>query len=100
MTKSATFFAAALWLGLCSQNALATCYVLYGADRQVVYRSVQPPVDMSLQLHQAVPTVVPGGTLVFSSGNVGCDFEVNELARYAQQAQPEPALRAPRAPRG
>lgn len=100
MMKPTAFFAVALWMGLCGHNAMAACYVVYGAGQQVVYRSVQPPVDLSFQLHQTVPAVAPGATLVFSPGNEGCEFEVDELARYAPQSQPARALRAPRTPRG
>ena len=100
MTRSIAFFTFALWAGLCGQNAMAACYVVYGAGQEVLYRSLHPPVDLSFPLHQTVPTVVPGATLVFSPHDEGCEFEVNDLARYAPQAPPARAMRAPRAPRG
>lgn len=85
---------------------MAACYVVYDAAQNVVYRSTQPPVDLSLTLHQTVPKVVPGGALVFSPGSLGCEYEVDELARHARQEPPvraqqlSPSLRPPRAMRG
>ncbi|MDD2714052.1 MAG: hypothetical protein PHU77_14130 [Simplicispira sp.] len=81
-------------------NLLLSAYVVYGAAQEVLYRSVHPPVDLSFPLHQTVPAVVPGATLVFSPDDGGCEFEVNDLARYVQQEQAARAVRAPRAPRG
>ena len=86
-----------------SPGASAACYVVYGPAQQVVYRSTQPPVDLSYQLHQTVPVLAPGATLVFSPDNHGCDVEVNLLARQSVlqgNALPQPLVRAPRAPRG
>lgn len=85
---------------LFSQGAQAACYVVYGPAQQVIYRSTQSPVDLSYQLHDTVPTVVPGGTLVFTPDNYGCEFEVNQLAQYAQPKNSGLRMRAPRAPRG
>lgn len=94
----------ALTGGVFSPAASAACYRVYGPAQQVVYRSTQPPVDLSHPLHQTVPVLAPGATLVFSPDNHGCEVEVNLL--LAQQsvpqgnALPEPWMRAPRAPRG
>jgi len=85
---------------LFSQGALATCYVVYGPAQQVIYRSTQAPVDLSYQLHETVPAVVPGGTLVFTPDNYGCEFEVNQLAKYLQPRDGVLRIRAPRTPRG
>jgi hypothetical protein len=85
MKKSTVFLAAALCAGLWSHSAMATCYVVYDSAQNVVYRSVYPPVDLSLVLHQTVPRAVPGGVLVFAPSNQGCEFEVNELDRLASQ---------------
>lgn len=70
---------AALFATLACQGAWASCYVVYAADKQVVYRSQQPPVDMSRNLHETLPRIAPGGSLVFSLGNDGCEMEVNRL---------------------
>lgn len=100
MKKAFTYSIAAVAGTLLSQGALAACYVVYGPAQQVIYRSTQSPVDLSYQLHETVPVVVPGGTLVFTLDNGGCDFEVNQLAQYVQPKNSLQRARAPRAPRG
>lgn len=65
--------------GLFSQAASAACYVIYGPDEEVIYRSVEPPVDMSRPLHETLPLVAPGGKLIFSLDTHGCELEVNKL---------------------
>lgn len=94
--------AAALCAGLFSQGAGAACYVVYGPAQQVVYRSSRPPVDLSYRLHETVPALAPGATLVFSPDNHGCESEINLLAAQGARraADPGRAARAPRAPRG
>lgn len=104
MKKSTLFWAAAL-ASLCASSAMASCYVVYDAAHKVVYRSVQPPVDLSYTLHETVPQVVPGGTLVFSPQNQGCEFEIDELTRQQmlqrRQVPPGRAVALPaRAMRG
>ena len=94
-------------LALCgvlgAQQALATCYVVYGPDDQVLYRSTEPPVDLSLPLHQTLPKVAPGGKLVFSLDNHGCELEINHLpsggAPRAGAADAAPPARVPPAER-
>lgn len=100
MPKTSVLFAAALMAGLVSQSASAACYVVYGPAQQVLYRATQPPVDLSRPLHETVPAVVPGGTLVFALDNYGCEFEINRLSQYAAPAQPARPAQARRAPRG
>jgi len=86
MQPAIRFAAAALLAGLASQGASAACYQVYGADQQLVYRSTVPPVDMAPQLHQTVPQVVPGGTMVFTLDNSGCELEINRLPTAASAA--------------
>lgn len=64
---------------------MATCYVIYDSAQNVVYRSVRPPIDLSLTLHLAVPKVVPGGALVFTPDNKDCEFEVDQLDQLASK---------------
>ncbi|QXL84859.1 hypothetical protein [Comamonas sp. NLF-1-9] len=66
-------------LALAVPAAQAACYVVYGPDQQVVYRAQQPPVDMSRPLHETLPQVAPGGSMVFSLDNFGCELTVNQL---------------------
>ncbi|HQQ71978.1 MAG TPA: hypothetical protein PLL92_16965 [Alicycliphilus sp.] len=70
---------AALAAGLFAQGSWAACYIVYGADKQIVYRSQVPPVDMSRPLHETVPRIAPGGTLVFSLDSNGCELEIHNL---------------------
>lgn len=88
--------AAAALSGLLAPAAWAECYVVYGPDQQVVYRSQEPPVDMSRPIHQTLPQVAPGGTMVFSLDNFGCELVVNKLPL---KATPTAAKKAPKAPR-
>ncbi|AVO50423.1 hypothetical protein C6568_15130 [Melaminivora suipulveris] len=88
---------------LAAQAAQAACYIVYTADQQVVYRAQTPPVDMSRQLHETLPLLVPGGSMVFSLDSNGCELEFNHLpvASRAIRASALPlGPRAPRAPRG
>lgn len=87
--------AAALSAGLLAQSASAACYVVYGADKQLIYRSQTPPVDLSRPLHETVAQIAPGGTLVFSLDNHGCELEINHLPSGA----PPRRRRGRRAPR-
>ena len=83
----------ALAAGLLSQAALAACYVVYGPgpEQELVYRSVEPPVDLSRPLHETLPLVAPGASLVFSRDHFGCDMPVNKLP---QAPAPEAATLA------
>lgn len=77
------------WMaGLYSPGAHAACYVVYGAGDQVVYRSPLPPVDLSRNLHETVPAIVPGGKLVFWLGDYGCENEIYRLPVVATPATP------------
>ena len=77
--------AAVLAAAFFSQSAAAACYVVYGPDQDIVYRAPEPPVDMSYQIHQTLPLVAPGSTLVFSPDNHNCDLTVNKLPLASAQ---------------
>lgn len=86
------------------QAASAACYLVYAPDNTVVYRSFQPPVDLSMPLHATMPLVAPGGHLVFALEPTGCELEIHKLDTLHSMAQPVPskarAARAGRTPRG
>lgn len=82
---------AALLASLLTPAVWAECYVVYGPDQQVVYRSQEPPVDMSKQIHETLPQVAPGGTMVFSLDNFGCELTVNQLPLKAAAEAPKKA---------
>ena len=92
------YAAAALVAALFSQSAAAACYVVYGPDKAIVYRAPQPPVDMSRQIHETLPRVAPGSTLVFSPDSDGCEFTINKLPLAS--AQRGAGARPARADRG
>ncbi|AVP58153.1 hypothetical protein [Pulveribacter suum] len=85
-----------------AQAAQAACYIVYAADKQVVYRAQTPPVDMSRQLHETLPLLVPGGAMVFSLDSGACEFELNRLpvAGSGRASLMPASMRARRAPRG
>lgn len=89
--------AAVLGCGLWAAGAQAACYVVYDAQQQVVYRGQTPPVDLSFPLHETLPALATGATMVFSLDNDGCALEVNRLAQAA--AAPHRRAAAPAARR-
>ena len=90
--RALRYATATVLAGLFSQAATAACYVVYGPDEAVIYRSVEPPVDMSRPLHETLPMVAPGGKLVFSLDSHGCELEINKLPQQPQAgATPRPA---------
>ncbi len=93
------YAAAALVAAFFSQSAAAACYLVYSPGKEIIYRSSEPPVDMSFQIHEVLPRVAPGSTLVFTLDNYGCDVRINELPRFAP-ASMGGGRRAPRADRG
>jgi len=84
---------AVLCAGFATQGAWAACYVVYCADKQVVYRAQTPPVDMSRDLHETLPQVAPGGMLVFSLSSEGCELKVHRLPEAARAQPARPAAR-------
>jgi len=69
----------ALCVGLVAHSASAACYVVYNAEKEIIYRAQTPPVDMSRHLHETLPQVAPGGILVFTLESDGCELEVHKL---------------------
>lgn len=92
------YAAAALVAALFSQTASAACYVVYGPNNDIVYRDQTPPVDLSLQIHETLPIVAPGSTMVFSLDDFGCELSINKLPMSTLARQVGP--RARRADRG
>lgn len=98
--KAFTYAAAALAAVLFSQSAAASCYVVYGPDKDIVYRAPEPPIDMSYQIHERLPLVAPNSTLVFSPDNHNCELTVNKLPLTAVSMPDAAGVRAARADRG
>jgi hypothetical protein len=73
--KSRRFVATAAGLVL-AQGALAMCYEVYSGKDRLVYRSTQPPVDLSQPLHETVPTRFgAGSTMMFFQAEGSCPSE-------------------------
>lgn len=95
--KALPYVAAALASVFFSQSAAAYCYLVYGPDQDIVYRAPEPPVDMSRQIHETLPLVAPGSTLVFSPDSHGCELTINKLPLASASVQ---RIRPARADRG
>lgn len=76
-------------LGLVSIHAMA-CYTVYDRAGHIVYNAQTPPVDMSRPIHETLPAVYPGGTMVFDLSN---DCPREQPARM--KADPPPAKPSP-----
>jgi hypothetical protein len=72
-------------LGLASVNAMA-CYTVYDRANRIVYNSQTPPVDMSRPISETVPTVFPGGTMIF---DLSSDCPRNPPARVVANPAPD-----------
>lgn len=81
-----------------AQAASASCYYVYGSSNQLLYRSAQPPVDLALQLHETVPTLGSGLSLVFTPNGAGCEGTLDMLQNH-RNAQAKLAQRAAQGPR-
>ena len=70
ITRAALVFALAC---LFSAAASASCYTVLNPKGTIVYQSPEPPVDMSLPLHQTVPVRFgKGTTMVFEVDRDDC----------------------------
>ncbi|RYF07228.1 MAG: hypothetical protein EOO31_07260 [Comamonadaceae bacterium] len=98
--RAIRYAAAAMLAGLFTQGASAACYIVYAADKQVVYRSQISPVNLEPHLHRTVPQIVPGGTMVFTLDNFACDLEINRLPTASGSAGSGFTQRPARADRG
>lgn len=77
-------------LGLAALPATA-CYTVYGPANNVVYQGEQPPVDMSLPIHETVPARFPGGHMVFNTA-MTCSQAVAALPARASVSSGTPLL--------
>ena len=81
-------------------SAQAACYIVRNAQQEVIYRAQQAPVDMTQPLHETLPRIAPGASLVFSVDSNGCEREIDKLpgAQYRQAVTSQPASLVPVAP--
>lgn len=94
------YVALALVAAAASQSATAACYLVYAPDHELVYRAPVPPVDLSREIHETLPLVAPGGSLVFSLDNEGCEITVNKLPLASVRQARQDSSRPARADRG
>lgn len=80
-----SFLAVAAWL------PAHACYTVYDGASRVVYRSAQPPVDMSRPLHDTLAQRFPGGHMVFDTASA-CEEIVPEATRRIAAGGPAPLL--------
>ncbi|MDR0259646.1 MAG: hypothetical protein LBI76_07545 [Comamonas sp.] len=59
--------------------AQAACYTVYDGKNEVIYRSAEPPVDMSKPLHQTAGELPNGSRVVFTPDSAVCVTEVYAL---------------------
>jgi hypothetical protein len=43
------------------------CFTVYNRASQTVYSNMDPPIDMSYQIHERLPAAFPGGHMVFGN---------------------------------
>lgn len=65
---------------LAAPHAFA-CFTVYNTANQVVYSGLEPPIDMSYQIHELLPAAFPGGHMVF-----GTDSECRNIDLRRQPA--------------
>lgn len=51
---------------LAAPQALA-CFTVYDQSNRIVYNAQTPPVNMSYQIHEVLPSAYPGGHMVFGN---------------------------------
>jgi hypothetical protein len=81
---------------LAGANAMA-CYTVYDGNARVVYRGLQPPIDMSLPLHEALAGQFPAGSsLVFDQSPTCAPVGVAQVARPSGPDAPPNTIRMER----
>lgn len=83
-------------LALAAANAMA-CYTVYDAQKRVVWQGSDPPVDMSLPLHEAVSRRFgAGSTMVFNQNDQCTPVSIARVARPTGTTPPPNTLRMER----
>lgn len=83
-------------LALAGANAMA-CYTVYDASRRVVWQGNDPPVDLSVPLHEAVThRFGAGATMVFNQDAACTPVSLAQVARPQGGTPPPNTLRMER----
>lgn len=86
-------------LALAGANAMA-CYTVYDANKRVVWQGNDPPVDMSLPLHEAVThRFGAGSTMVFNQDGRCTPVSIAQVARPTGTTPPPNTIRMERSGR-
>ncbi|MGZ5186726.1 MAG: hypothetical protein ACXWCU_15080 [Caldimonas sp.] len=72
MTKALLGLLAVLAAALAPETASASCYFVYGANNQLLYRSTITPVDLSRPISEGMRGRFAGGHLVMIPDETGC----------------------------
>lgn len=90
--KKSKVFAIALVAGaaaLASISAQASCYIVRNAKGQIISESPNPPVDMSLPLHDTVPRKFgAGATMSFGVADPDCGKEIDTWDKSSSASAP------------
>lgn len=82
---------------LAGANAMAACYTVYDANNRIVYRGLEAPVDMSLQLREAVAARFPAGySMVFDPSATCSPVGIAQVARPNTPMVPPNTIRMER----
>ena len=79
-------------------HAVGPCYTVYGKKDVIVYRSEEPPIDLSHSIRSGIDKRFPGGHLVMQSGVVDCPSVLPSGTRpnsFGMSPDDSPALRLP-----
>lgn len=79
------------FLAIAASLPAQACYTVYDSASRVVYRSAQPPVDMSRPLHDALAQRFPGGQMVFDTASA-CEAIVPEARARVAASRAAPLL--------
>lgn len=72
MKKALIGLLAALAAAIAPAPASASCFFIYGANNQLVYRSTTSPVDLSRPISESLRGRFSGGHLVMIPDETGC----------------------------
>jgi hypothetical protein len=61
--------ALALFIAALAAPQAMACFTVYNRTNLPVYSGMEPPIDMSYQIHERLPAAFPDGHLVFGSSS-------------------------------
>lgn len=74
--------ALALSLSVLALPQAMACFTVYNtANNQVLYSGMEPPIDMSYQIHERLPAAFPGGHMVFGNSTDCPSIDARKVSR-------------------